>query len=110
MMEAMLQTVREGSSSSVRSLTMDDAVKCLHGAAADGGDTGAVPEHRAPVDRWHGVVLLTGFPRMRWTRPCLITAGLGSLHDFHLSNNRWEERIGAGNGELRQTVGGRNFR
>ncbi|KAF0909622.1 hypothetical protein E2562_039345 [Oryza meyeriana var. granulata] len=102
--EAALQAAGEGSSSPARSLTLDGAVKCLHGRlpAAEILERYQSLEHLSIAGV--GVASLAGFPRLRnLTRLTLsdnriaggldhlVAAGLGSLRDLDLSNNRIQD-------------------
>ncbi|KAG8099401.1 hypothetical protein GUJ93_ZPchr0013g34949 [Zizania palustris] len=102
--EAALQADGEGSSSPARSLTLDGAVKCLHGRlpAAEILERHQSLEHLSIAGV--GVASLAGFPRLRnLTRLTLsdnriaggldhlVAAGLGSLRDLDLSNNRIQD-------------------
>ncbi|KAG8079782.1 hypothetical protein GUJ93_ZPchr0007g5884 [Zizania palustris] len=99
--EAALQAAGEGSSSPARSLTLDGAVKCLHGRLP----AAEILERYQSLENLSiagvGVASLAGFPRLRnLTRLTLsdnriaggldhlVAAGLGSLRDLDLSNNR----------------------
>ncbi|KAI5007861.1 hypothetical protein ZWY2020_008909 [Hordeum vulgare] len=99
--EAALHTAGEGSSSPARSLTLDGAVKCMHGRlpAAEILERHQSLEHLSIAGV--GVASLAGFPRLRnLTRLTLsdnriagglehlVEAGLASLRDLDLSNNR----------------------
>uniref|UniRef100_A0A0D9X1B8 U2A'/phosphoprotein 32 family A C-terminal domain-containing protein n=1 Tax=Leersia perrieri TaxID=77586 RepID=A0A0D9X1B8_9ORYZ len=102
--EAALQAAGEGSSSPARSLTLDGAVKCLHGRlpAAEILERYQSLEHLSIAGV--GVASLAGFPRLRnLTRLTLsdnriaggldhlVAAGLASLRDLDLSNNRIQD-------------------
>ncbi|TVU38011.1 hypothetical protein EJB05_11358 [Eragrostis curvula] len=102
--EAALQAGGEGSSSPARSLTLDGAVKCMHGRlpAAEILERHHSLEHLSIAGV--GVTSLEGFPRLRnLTRLTLsdnriaggldhlVAAGLSSLRDLDLSNNRIQD-------------------
>jgi acidic leucine-rich nuclear phosphoprotein 32 family protein B len=102
--EAALHTGGEGSSSPARSLTLDGAVKCMHGKlpAAEILERHQSLEHLSIAGV--GAASLAGFPRLRnLTRLTLsdnriagglehlVEAGLGSLRDLDLSNNRIQD-------------------
>ncbi|XBI53764.1 hypothetical protein VPH35_035929 [Triticum aestivum] len=102
--EAALHTAGEGSSSPARSLTLDGAVKCMHGRlpAPEILERHQSLEHLSIAGV--GVASLAGFPRLRnLTRLTLsdnriagglehlVEAGLGSLRDLDLSNNRIQD-------------------
>jgi acidic leucine-rich nuclear phosphoprotein 32 family protein B len=102
--EAALDTGDEGSSSPPRSLTLDGAVKCMHGRLP----APAILERHQSLEHLSiagvGVASLAGFPRLRnLTRLTLsdnriagglehlVEAGLASLRDLDLSNNRIQD-------------------
>jgi acidic leucine-rich nuclear phosphoprotein 32 family protein B len=102
--EAALHSGGEGSSSPARSLTLDGAVKCMHGKlpAAEILERHQSLEHLSIAGV--GAASLAGFPRLRnLTRLTLsdnriagglehlVEAGLGSLRDLDLSNNRIQD-------------------
>jgi len=102
--EAALHAGGEGSSSPARSLTLDGAVKCMHGRlpAAEILERHQSLEHLSIAGV--GVTSLEGFPRLRnLTRLTLsdnriaggldhlVAAGLSSLRDLDLSNNRIQD-------------------
>jgi hypothetical protein len=102
--EAALHAGGEGSSSPARSLTLDGAVKCTHGRlpAAEILERHQSLEHLSIAGV--GVTSLEGFPRLRnLTRLTLsdnriaggldhlVAAGLSSLRDLDLSNNRIQD-------------------
>lgn len=102
--EAALHADGEGSSSPARSLTLDGAVKCMHGRlpAAEILERHQSLEHLSIAGV--GVTSLEGFPRLRnLTRLTLsdnriaggldhlVAAGLSSLRDLDLSNNRIQD-------------------
>jgi acidic leucine-rich nuclear phosphoprotein 32 family protein B len=102
--EAALHAGGEGSSSPARSLTLDGAVKCMHGRlpAAEILERHQSLEHLSIAGI--GVTSLEGFPRLRnLTRLTLsdnriaggldhlVAAGLSSLRDLDLSNNRIQD-------------------
>lgn len=102
--EAALHAGGEGSASPARSLTLDGAVKCMHGRlpAKEILERYQSLEHLSIAGV--GAASLAGFPRLRnLTRLTLsdnriagglehlVEAGLGSLRDLDLSNNRIQD-------------------
>jgi hypothetical protein len=102
--EAALHAGGEGSSSPARSLTLDGAVKCMHGRlpAAEILERHQSLEHLSMAGV--GVTSLEGFPRLRnlirltlsdnriaGGLDHLVAAGLSSLRDLDLSNNRIQD-------------------